>query len=127
MPFFQCSPPWPRYALPPVLALPHTLRDRFSPRPLDLDDGRVIKGNVDTISKVARGLKVKAPATIVVGEVVSVLHGPEQGLLSDAAEGMFAGVDKDRVASAAERVAEKKNGLFSEEGGEKVPIRRPAL
>ncbi|CAM9972834.1 unnamed protein product, partial [Ectocarpus sp. 8 AP-2014] len=87
---------------------------------------RVIKGTVDTISKVARGLKVKAPATIVVGEVVSVLHGPEQGLLSDAAEGMFAGVDKERVASAAERVAEKKEGLFSEEAGEKVPVRRQA-
>ncbi|CAM9302934.1 unnamed protein product [Ectocarpus sp. 12 AP-2014] len=87
---------------------------------------RVIKGTVDTISKVARGLKVKAPATIVVGEVVSVLHGPEQGLLSDAAEGMFAGVDKERVASAAERVAEKKEGLFSEEAGDKVPVRRQA-
>ncbi|CAM9620783.1 unnamed protein product [Ectocarpus sp. 4 AP-2014] len=87
---------------------------------------RVIKGTVDTISKVARGLKVKAPATIVVGEVVSVLHGPEQGLLSDAAEGMFAGVDKERVASAAERVAEKKEGRFSEEAGEKVPVRRQA-
>ncbi|CBN77740.1 uroporphyrinogen-III C-methyltransferase, putative chloroplast precursor [Ectocarpus siliculosus] len=87
---------------------------------------RVIKGTVDTISKVARGLKVKAPATIVVGEVVSVLHGPEQGLLSDAAEGMFAGVDKERVASAAERVAEKKEGLFSGEAGEKVPVRRQA-
>ncbi|CAM9951750.1 unnamed protein product, partial [Ectocarpus sp. 13 AM-2016] len=87
---------------------------------------RVIKGTVDTISKVARGLKVKAPATIVVGEVVSVLHGPEQGLLSDAAEGMFAGVDKERVASAAERVAEKKEGLFSEKAGDKVPVRRQA-
>lgn len=88
--------------------------------------GRVIKGNVETIAKVARGLKVKAPATIVVGEVVSVLHGPEQGLLSDAAEGMFAGVDKERVANAAERVEEKKKGLFSEEAGEKVPVRHEA-
>lgn len=67
---------------------------------------RVIAGTVDTIAKIARGLKVKAPATIVVGEVVSVLHGPQQGLISDAAEGMFVGVDKDKVARAAKRVAE---------------------
>ncbi|CAN0164538.1 unnamed protein product [Pylaiella littoralis] len=76
---------------------------------------RVIKGNVDTISEVARGLKVKAPATIVVGEVVSVLHGPEQGLLSDAADGMFAGVDEEKVASAAKRVAEKTAGQLQQQ------------
>lgn len=69
---------------------------------------------MDTISGVARGLKVKAPATIVVGEVVSVLHGPEQGLLSDAADGMFAGVDKEKVASAAKSVAEKTTGQLQQ-------------
>lgn len=72
---------------------------------------------MDTIVEVARGLKVKAPATIVVGEVVSVLHGPQQGLLSDAADGMFVGVDKEKVASAAKRVAEK-TGDFLASGGE---------
>ncbi len=66
---------------------------------------------MDTISGVARGLNVKAPATIVVGEVASVLHGPAQGLLSDSAEGLFAGVDKDKVASAAKRVAERTERL----------------
>eukprot|EP00904_Undaria_pinnatifida_P010093 jgi/Undpi1/6213/HiC_scaffold_20.g08697.m1 len=71
---------------------------------------RVIAGTVDTIPEVARGLKVKAPATIVVGEVVSVLHGSQQGLLSDAADGMFAGVDREKVARAAQKVAENING-----------------
>lgn len=65
---------------------------------------------MDTIPEVARGLKVKAPATIVVGEVVSVLHGSQQGLLSDAAAGMFAGVDREKVARAAQKVAENING-----------------
>ena len=75
---------------------------------------RVIAGTVDTIAEVARGLKVKAPATIVVGEVVSVLHGPQQGLISDAAEGMFVGVDKDKVARAAKRVAEASVKVIGE-------------
>lgn len=78
---------------------------------------RVIKGTVETISKVARGLKVKAPATIVVGEVVSVLHGPAQGLLSDAADGMFAGVDEEKVRNAAKRVAEKTDEFRANSGG----------
>lgn len=78
---------------------------------------RVIKGTVETISEVARGLKVKAPATIVVGEVVSVLHGPEQGLLSDAADGMFAGVDEEKVKNAAKRVAEKTDAFRANVGG----------
>eukprot|EP00903_Cladosiphon_okamuranus_P008427 g8100.t1 len=78
---------------------------------------RVIKGTVDTIVEVARGLKVKAPATIVVGDVVSVLHGPEQGLLSDAADGMFAGVDEEKVRSAARRVAEKADKFRVDNGG----------
>lgn len=73
---------------------------------------RVIAGTVATISEVARGLKVKAPATIVVGEVVSVLHGPQQGLLSDAANGMFFGVDKERVAAAAKKVAERADNTL---------------
>ena len=77
---------------------------------------RVIAGTVDTIAEVARGLKVKAPATIVVGEVVSVLHGPQQGLISDAAEGMFVGVDKDKVARAAKRVAEASVKVIGEPG-----------
>lgn len=68
--------------------------------------------------EVARGLKVKAPATIVVGEVVSVLHGPEQGLLSDAADGMFAGVDEEKVRNAAKRVAER-TGDFRVNKGER--------
>lgn len=71
-------------------------------------------GTVDTITKVARGLKVKAPATIVVGEVVSVLHGPQQGLISDAAEGMFVGVDKEKVARVAKRVAEVSEKVIGE-------------
>ena len=77
----------------------------------------MIKGTVDTIVEVARGLKVKAPATIVVGEVVSVLHGPEQGLLSDAADGMFAGVDEEKVRNAAKRVAEKTDEFRAGSGG----------
>eukprot|EP00752_Nemacystus_decipiens_P010367 g9237.t1 len=78
---------------------------------------RVIKGTVETISEVARGLKVKAPATIVVGEVVGVLHGPEQGLLSDAADGMFAGVDEEKVRNAAKRVAEKADAFVVPDAG----------
>lgn len=74
----------------------------------------MIAGTVDTISEVARGLKIKAPATIVVGEVVSVLHGPQQGLISDAAEGMFVGVDKEKVARAAKRVAEASDKVIGE-------------
>lgn len=84
----------------------------------------MIKGTVETISEVARGLKVKAPATIVVGEVVSVLHGPEQGLLSDAADGMFAGVDEQKVRNAAKRVAEKTDAFRATNdgvGGSVVP------
>lgn len=41
------------------------------------------------------------------GEVVRVLHGPEQGLLSDASNGMFFGVNEEKVARAARAVAEK--------------------
>lgn len=74
----------------------------------------MIAGTVDTIPEVARGLKVKAPATIVVGEVVSVLHGPQQGLISDAAEGMFVGVDKEKVARAAKRVSEASDKVIGE-------------
>jgi uroporphyrin-III C-methyltransferase len=44
---------------------------------------RVIAGKVDTIINIALDLAVRAPATIVVGEVVSALHGPVSGLVQD--------------------------------------------
>ena len=66
---------------------------------------------MDTISEIARGLNVKAPATIVVGEVVKVLHGSKQGLISDAAKGMFFGVDAAKVARAGKTAAEKMDKL----------------
>lgn len=77
---------------------------------------RVIAGTVDTMAGVARGLKVKAPATIVVGEVVSVLHGPQEGLISDAANGMFHGVAKDMVKRAAKKVAEETGSVVTLNG-----------
>lgn len=67
---------------------------------------------MNTIVKIARELNVKAPATIVVGEVVTVLHGRRQGLLSDASEGMFRGVDAEKVERAAAIVAEKAQADF---------------
>lgn len=76
------------------------------PLPLHFNE-RVILGNIDTISGIARGLNVKAPATIVVGEVVTVLHGSKQGLISDASKGMFAGVEAAKVARAAKTAAGK--------------------
>lgn len=71
---------------------------------------------MNSIVDIARGLNVKAPATIVVGEVVSVLHGRQQGLLSDASEGMFAGVDAKKVARAAKVVANRSKANGAEEG-----------
>lgn len=66
---------------------------------------------MDTISEIARGLNVKAPATIIVGEVVTVLHGSKQGLISDASKGMFAGVEAAKVARAARTAAGKVDML----------------
>ncbi|CAM9957337.1 unnamed protein product [Choristocarpus tenellus] len=46
---------------------------------------RVVAGTVSTILDVATELGVKPPSTIVVGEVVRVLHGEAHGLVSDVA------------------------------------------
>lgn len=73
---------------------------------------RLIAGEVQNIVEIARGLNVKAPATIVVGEVVTVLHGREHGLLSDASEGMFKGVDAEKIERAARKVAEQARADF---------------
>lgn len=72
----------------------------------------LIAGEVQNIVEIARGLNVKAPATIVVGEVVTVLHGREHGLLSDASEGMFKGVDAEKIERAARKVAEQARADF---------------
>lgn len=48
------------------------------------------------------------------GEVVSILHGRQEGLISDASVGMFSGVDEEKVARAAERVAEMTDKVDGE-------------
>lgn len=53
-----------------------------------------------------------------------VLHGPEQGLLSDASNGMFFGVDEGKVARAARAVAEKTDKVV-EDGSVLGDVDRP--
>jgi siroheme synthase len=46
-----------------------------------LKDQRVIIGTVSTLASMAEAYEVKAPATVIFGRVVSVLHGDVHGIV----------------------------------------------
>lgn len=86
------------------------------PKPLGKPAPRLIVGAVNTIVKIGRELDVKAPATIVVGEVVSVLHGRQQGLLSDASEGRHAGANGEKGLRPTKAAGDKAKSKVLAEG-----------